>query len=261
MKEYIASVSFGKDSTAMLLMLIEKRYPLDEVVFYDTGMEFGALYHVRDQVKEILDGYGVPLVVLKPERPYLYDMLEKPVKSAQKGEHFGYGWCGGLCRWGTRNKIDALDRYARERDAHVYVGIAADEPKRLSRLDSFKSAPLAEWGIVEQQALEYCWKNGIHWMENGIDLYTILDRVSCWCCGNKNKKELRNIYQFLPGYWSKLLDLQSRLDRPMKKFRTDPVFGDLGNLENLNRYWEAERQAKEDLPSFEQFSLFDLLAS
>lgn len=31
--KYIASVSFGKDSLAMLLMLIEKQYPLDEVVF------------------------------------------------------------------------------------------------------------------------------------------------------------------------------------------------------------------------------------
>ena len=32
---FIASVSFGKDSLAMLLMLIEKEYPLNEVVFYD----------------------------------------------------------------------------------------------------------------------------------------------------------------------------------------------------------------------------------
>lgn len=32
---YIASVSFGKDSLAMLLKLIELQYPLDEVVFYD----------------------------------------------------------------------------------------------------------------------------------------------------------------------------------------------------------------------------------
>lgn len=40
--KYVASVSFGKDSLAMLLKLIEFKYPLDEVVFYDTGMEFQA---------------------------------------------------------------------------------------------------------------------------------------------------------------------------------------------------------------------------
>lgn len=38
--KHIASISFGKDSLAMLLMLIEKEYPLDEAVFFDTGMEF-----------------------------------------------------------------------------------------------------------------------------------------------------------------------------------------------------------------------------
>ena len=42
-ERYIASVSFGKDSLAMLLRLIEENKPLDEVVLYDTGMEFEAI--------------------------------------------------------------------------------------------------------------------------------------------------------------------------------------------------------------------------
>lgn len=39
---YIASGSWGKDSLAMLHMLIE-------VVFYDTGVEFEAIYVERDR--------------------------------------------------------------------------------------------------------------------------------------------------------------------------------------------------------------------
>ena len=46
--KYIASVSFGKDSLAMLLMLIEGQYKLDEVIFYDTKMEFGARLNIQD---------------------------------------------------------------------------------------------------------------------------------------------------------------------------------------------------------------------
>ena len=38
--QYIASVSFGKDSLAMLLSLLSREEKLDEVIFYDTGMEF-----------------------------------------------------------------------------------------------------------------------------------------------------------------------------------------------------------------------------
>ena len=48
--KYIASVSFGKDSLAMLLRILEEKKPLDEVIFYDTGMEFQAIYNIRDKV-------------------------------------------------------------------------------------------------------------------------------------------------------------------------------------------------------------------
>ena len=50
----------------------------------------------------------------------------------------------------------------------------------------------------------------------GVELYDILDRVSCWCCQNKNLKELKNIYMYLPEYWQRLRGLQSRIDSPMK---------------------------------------------
>ena len=52
--KHIASVSFGKDSLAMLLLLVEEGWPLDEVVFYDTGMEFKAIYHTMVRVRAIL---------------------------------------------------------------------------------------------------------------------------------------------------------------------------------------------------------------
>jgi 3'-phosphoadenosine 5'-phosphosulfate sulfotransferase (PAPS reductase)/FAD synthetase len=244
MKEnYIASVSFGKDSVAMLLMLIEREYPLTEVMFYDTGVEFNAIYHVRDQILPILEEKGIKFTTLRPERPFMYDMLEKPVSSKQKGDHLGYGWCGGLCRWGTREKLNALDRYAKEKDALVYIGIAADEPQRLTRMETYKKAPLAEWNVAEAEALSYCRAKGIKWIEDDnqtVDLYDILDRVSCWCCCNKNQKELRQIYLNLPEYWNKLIELQSRLERPMKRFRTDPEFGDLGDIRNLGAYWAAK---------------------
>ena len=50
--KYVASVSFGKDSLAMLLLLIENRYDIDEVIFYDAEMEFQAIYDMRDIIKE-----------------------------------------------------------------------------------------------------------------------------------------------------------------------------------------------------------------
>lgn len=104
---YIASVSFGKDSLAMLLLLIEKKEPLDEVIFYD-------------------------------------------------------------------------------------------------------------WNLTEKDCLLYCYEQGYFWLEDEIRLYDILDRVSCWCCANKNLKELKNYYKHLPKYWNKLKQFQERTNRPFK---------------------------------------------
>lgn len=47
-KLYVASLSGGKDSTAMVLRLVEEQRPLDLVLFCDTGLEFPQMYdHVR----------------------------------------------------------------------------------------------------------------------------------------------------------------------------------------------------------------------
>ena len=44
----VCSFSGGKDSTAMLLRLLEEGVPVDVILFCDTGLEFPALYdHIR----------------------------------------------------------------------------------------------------------------------------------------------------------------------------------------------------------------------
>ena len=217
MPKYIASVSFGKDSLCMLLMLLEKEYPLDEVVFYNTGMEFQAIYDTRDKVLPLLMERGIQYTELHPKNPFEFDMFERPV-NGPNGFHRGYSWCGGLARWGSRLKIGTIDTYLRQIGECVqYVGIAHDEFERIGReYKPNKRMPLVEWGITEGEALLYCYQHGYYWMECGRPLYAILDRVSCWCCANKNLKELRGYYHYLPEYWEKLKDFQARTDRPMK---------------------------------------------
>lgn len=212
---YVASVSFGKDSLAMLLRLLEENKPLDEVVFYDTGMEFNAIYNIKNKVASILNTKGIKFTELKPKCSFEYCMFEKPVRVGKPNEHKGYSWCGGRCRWGTMEKIRVVEEYCK--DCYEYVGIAVDESKRLEKeRKGHKIFPLAEWGMTEKDCLQYCYDRGFNWLEDGVDLYSILDRVSCWCCANKNLKELYNYYLYLPKYWNKLKELQSKTDRPFK---------------------------------------------
>lgn len=213
--KYIASVSWGKDSLAMLIRLINENKSLDEVVFYDTGMEFNAIYEIRDMVVPMLQAAGIKYTELKPEQSFEYTMFEKPV-NGKNGVHYGYSWCGGRCRWGTTAKLKAIDKYCT--GTKQYIGVTYDEPERVKRAQAAgKLTPLADWKMSEQECLMYCVMHGFDWKENGVYLYKILDRVSCWCCANKNLKELRNYYKFLPEYWEKLKRLQERTDRPFKK--------------------------------------------
>lgn len=254
--KYIASVSFGKDSLAMLLRLLEEDYPLDAVVFYDTGMEFDAIYRVRDKVAPLLSTHDIAFVELHPNESFLYSMLERKVIHRKKsGFHYGYGWCGGSCRWGTTAKLAAIKNYKKSlRDEVIdYVGIAVDEPQRFDKAKAGgKLLPLVEWNMTEADCLSYCKDRGWNWTESGVDLYDVLDRVSCWCCRNKNLKELRNIYKFLPQYWDKLKDLQRQIPEPMK--------GVDKSVFDLERRFEIEKQFLADGKSISSKEFFDAIS-
>lgn len=238
--KYIANDSGGKDSRAMIHKLVELGYPVDEVVYFNNGMDFKAITNAINTDKKMLDTHNIKLVELKPELDFEYCMFEKPVNVGKPNEHKGYSWCGGRCRWGTMEKNRTIDRYCENNIQ--YIGIAGDEWQRLVGIFEFdkdesgkpilnkngciknfkqisnfnKRYPLVEWGMSEKDCLEYCYSKGLNWLEDGIELYSILDRVSCWCCANKNLKELENYYLYLPEYWEKLKQLQSKTDRPFK---------------------------------------------
>lgn len=219
-RKHIASVSFGKDSLAMLHLLMGSEKSLDEVVFYDTGAEFDCIYYERDSMLPELERFGIKYVELKPKEPFFYQMFAHPVHKRGTGEvhKHGYGWCGGSCRWGTTYKTAALDRYAKENDAIVYVGIAADETDRIEKERAdWKQMPLVEWGKTEADCLFECYSRGHEWLEDGVCLYDVLDRVSCWCCRNKNMKELRAIHDNLPRYWERLEGLEAVLGQMKSK--------------------------------------------
>lgn len=223
--KYIASVSFGKDSLAMLLMLLEKNYNLDEIIFYDTGMEFNAIYYTRDLVLEILRDLSnykkIKYTELKPEIHFIDKMLNIEVHKRNGSIQRGYGLCGGRCRWGTTEKNKTIEKYLKEeyaQDYKEYIGIAFDETARIEKeRNEHKLLPLVDWKITEKDCLEYCYNKGFYWEENGVRLYDILDRVSCWCCANKNKKELENMRIYLPQYYLKYIDLLKKIKENNKK--------------------------------------------
>ena len=212
--KHILSFSGGKDSTFLLLELIRRNYPLDEVVFFDTGWEFPAMYEHIKRCKKICEDNGIKFITLHPKKSFDYLMFDKLVNERKGGTHYGYSWCGGTCRWGTTEKQKSLDEYAEQnKGSIVYIGIAADETARLEKERAdYKCFPLNEWGITEDVCLQGCYDAGFDW----DGMYEHLDRLSCKFCKNNNLKELRNIRKHYPDVWEQLKDYQSRTNRPYK---------------------------------------------
>lgn len=217
--KYVASCSCGKDSLAMILTLIEKEYPLDYVIFFDAGKEFESIYRNWDKLCLLLDKQNIKHIVLKPNNTFDYYFSKHITKTGKKG----YSWCGGSCRWMTTMKVKAINDFYNQFDDSIveYIGIASDEKERLTikrNERTIKVYPLAMLGMTENDCLVKCYKNGFNWIEdNGVDLYDVLDRVSCYCCANKNLRELKAIYKHLPKYWQKLKDMQKETYKTLNK--------------------------------------------
>lgn len=149
--KYVASFSGGKDSTAMILKIIESNMPLTNIVFCDTGLEFGEQYNIVKiclrKFKEIKPNIQIDWIKSeKSFEEYFYTINDT---GKRKGQIWGWPFMvGAWCN--SRLKIKPLNKYFREiGEHHRYVGIAYDEPARYNRLKNNCSAPLYELKMKE----------------------------------------------------------------------------------------------------------------
>lgn len=225
--KHIVSFSGGKDSTAMLLRMLEENMQVDEILFCDTGLEFPAMYKHIAAVEQYT---GRKITIVKAKEDFEFFLTQKDVERKRStrfierygSNHVGYGWPGPKMRWCTEKlKTQPRTRYFRELlksyDIIEYVGLAADEEYRLSRKCNQRSNvrhPLIEWGMTESDCLAYCKERGFDW----DGLYDLFSRVSCWCCPLQPLSELRMLRKHFPSLWEQLREWECMTWR---NFRAD----------------------------------------
>jgi 3'-phosphoadenosine 5'-phosphosulfate sulfotransferase (PAPS reductase)/FAD synthetase len=236
----IVSFSGGKDSTAMLHLMIEKNIRIDEVIFFDTGWEFPQMI---EHINHVERKTGITITRLKPEKPFSYWMFEREIiarKGPMKGKvhRIGNGWPSPMRRWCTRQKIAEIDRYLKQfgNKFTFFIGYAYDEMERQFRIKSGKYKrrfPLIEMGITEADALKICIDHGFHWG----GLYNYFSRVSCFCCPLQKLGDLRTLRKHFPDLWEKMMEWDSAIQETSGHNRG---FRDYDTVHDLDLRFSAE---------------------
>ena len=208
---YISCCSFGKDSIATILLALENNEPIDKVLYvevmFDNDNNISGEYPIhRDWIYSTaiprLQKLGLEVIVLRAAKDYV--SIFKTVRKRGKYEGKMYGFpIGGKCIINSDCKMKPIRTFYKSLRKNYniieYVGIAADEFKRLRRLSPNKVSLLAKYGICERDAYTICKKYGLL-----SPLYAVTNRGGCWFCMNNSIKELSFIRESYPTLWSEL---------------------------------------------------------
>jgi hypothetical protein len=122
-RKYVLSYGGGINTTALMILLVKKKMPLDEAVFADTGAELPETYKNVRIAKRYLRRHGIPLRVVRSNNGTLFETCKRRRVIPSQ-----------LWRWSTRDyKITPIYAYYRSLQCHVnqYLGITIDEVDRM----------------------------------------------------------------------------------------------------------------------------------
>ena len=214
MVKHIVGWSGGKDSSAMLIRMMEEGRPIDDIVFIEVmatpalGGELPEMYEYIQKMEKYIDRkITVVRSVLDFDTVFHYTYGSGRRTGSIYGFPFTIGaWCNG------RLKLRTIRQHYKSYGEHIrYLGLAADEHKRLARLDTFCSYHLAEWGMTEQDCVDFLNKRG---MLN--PLYQKFRRLGCWFCVKQSLDSLRVLRRDYPEYWAMLLAWDKESPRTFK---------------------------------------------
>ena len=207
--QYIASISYGKDSLAMLEVIKQHDMPLDRIVHVEImatdtiPADLPPMMEFKVKADKIIkERYGIDVEHLhasKSYEEYFYTRVSKRAKPEYAGGIRGFA---GIVvgNWCNRDlKMSELKKFNKT-DITQYIGIAADEPNRLHNLTDLKSSPLVEHGIVEAEARRICEE-----LDLLSPIYSQSARGGCWFCHNQGVQPLRLLRRQYPEYWALML--------------------------------------------------------
>lgn len=217
--KYILSLSYGKDSMALLLEVIRRKLPLDYVIHCDimfdknTSGEHPLMAEWIPKAEKMLkDKFGIDIIHLTAEKNFCEQFYTIKKKGNRKGLNYGYPYTiGAWCN--DRLKLQPIKKFIKEiinngEKVTEYIGIASDEPKRLERYkeletEKHKYITLADLGITEDEAMQICREHNLL-----SPKYEKSFRGGCWFCPKQSMPDLWNLWHDYPDYFNTLVQME-----------------------------------------------------
>ena len=221
-KKHIVNFSGGKDRTAMLIRMLEENMQVDEIIFCkvmatkEIGGELPEMYEYINKINNYIKlRYNKEIKVIEQEKSFEDYFYTEKIRGKNKGKIYGFpaimkSWCN------SRLKANILNRYLETQGKYIsYIGIAADEKKRLGRLNENECSMLEKWEMAEKDCLEFLKERNL---EN--PLYKRRERLGCWFCPKQRIGTLEILKNEYPELWKKLLQWQRDSPYPFKPTMT-----------------------------------------
>lgn len=228
MAQHVLSLSYGKDSLACLGAIEQLGWPLDRIVHAEIwatstiSADPPPMVEFKKKADEtILRRWGIKVEhfatqhargVFGGKVSYENCFYHEITRGKHAGTITGFPMTKGA--WCKDLKLTAIKGLGIGKNDVQYIGIAADEPNRLARLDGVtKISPLAVIGWTEPMCRQWCEDNNLL-----SPIYTTAARGGCWFCHNQGVDQLRKLRHNYPDLWALLMKWD--LDSPVP-FKSD----------------------------------------
>ena len=200
----IISYSYGKDSTTMLLKMLENHMQVDKIIFADTQYELPEMLEYQSKINKYLkDNYNLEVIKTKPYKNKTFEdwFYGKFTKGKQEGVIRGFPYVLSPCYWSREAKYIPLTKMYGKGNT-ICIGYATNEMKRANG-KQYKNVvnkyrfPLIEDFKIDEVACYNFLK------EKGLEPPTKL-RTGCWWCPKQSQKSLRYLYENHKDLWEQL---------------------------------------------------------